>query len=107
MTLLDWLILAGTIVFAISGYLRGFIVAALSLVGFVAGAVAGTRIAEALLSGGSSSRYAPVVGLLAALVVGVLLASGLEGIDIPPDVRFTGVLKGENLAAAYREAAKI
>ena len=42
MTTLDWLIVAATLMFAVSGYFRGFIVGALSLAGFVAGAIAGT-----------------------------------------------------------------
>ena len=46
-------------------FLRGFIVGALSLVGFAAGAFLGTRLAPALLSGGSASPYAPLFGLLA------------------------------------------
>ena len=35
MTTLDWLIAAATLLFAVNGYLRGFIVGALSLAGFV------------------------------------------------------------------------
>ena len=31
--------------------------------------------------------------------------SGLEGISIPDDVRFTGVLKGDDLSQAYRTAS--
>jgi uncharacterized membrane protein required for colicin V production len=79
MTALDWLILAATALFAVSGYLRGFIVAALSLVGFTLGAIAGTRIAQLLLPAGDASPYAPLFGLVAAVLVGALLASGFEG----------------------------
>jgi S1-C subfamily serine protease len=82
MTALDWLIVAAAALFAISGYLRGLIVAVLSLAGFLVGAVAGTRIAEALLSGGSSSPYAPVFGLLGALLLGGVAAAALEGIGV-------------------------
>jgi S1-C subfamily serine protease len=82
MTTLDWLIAAATLLFALAGYFRGFIVGVLSLAGFAAGAIAGTRIADALLSGGASSPYAPLFGLLGALSVGALLAAGLEGIGI-------------------------
>jgi S1-C subfamily serine protease len=80
MRTLDWLILAGTALFAVSGFMRGFIVGALSLIGFVAGAVAGTRLAAALLPSGSSSPYAPLFGLFGALLAGGILASGLEGV---------------------------
>jgi uncharacterized membrane protein required for colicin V production len=82
MTTLDWLILAATLLFAIFGYMRGFIVGALSLGGFLAGAIAGTRVADALLSSGAASPYAPVFGLVGALGAGAILAFGLEGIGI-------------------------
>ena len=64
MTTLDWLIVAATLLFAVNGYLRGFIVGALSLAGFVVGAIVGTRIADALLSGGQ--RVALRAGVRAA-----------------------------------------
>ena len=82
MTTLDWLIVAATAMFAISGYFRGLIVGALSLGGFIGGAIAGSRIADALLAGGASSPYAPLCGLIGALVAGGLLAVGLEGIGV-------------------------
>jgi S1-C subfamily serine protease len=82
MTTLDWLIAAATLIFAVSGYFRGFIVGALSLAGFLAGAVAGTRVADGLLSGGAASPYAPLFGLIGALVVGAILALGFEGLGV-------------------------
>ena len=82
MTTLDWLIAAATLLFAISGYFRGFIVGVMSLGGFVAGAIAGTRVADALLSGGASSRYAPLFGLIGALGAGAILAMALEGVGV-------------------------
>jgi S1-C subfamily serine protease len=82
MTGLDWLILAGTVLFALAGYARGLIVAALSLVGFVAGAAIGTRIAEALLSSGASSPYAPVFGLVGSVLAGAIVATAFEGIAV-------------------------
>jgi S1-C subfamily serine protease len=80
MTALDWLILAATALFAVAGYLRGLIVAALSLLGFVLGGILGTRVADAALAGGSASPYAPLFGLVGALVAGGILASGFEGL---------------------------
>jgi S1-C subfamily serine protease len=82
MTALDWLIVAATALFAMSGYLRGLIVAGLSLIGFVAGAFAGTRIAAILLAGGSGSPYATAFGLLGALAGGGIVAAALEGIGL-------------------------
>ena len=66
MTTLDWMILAATLLFAVAGYFRGFIVGVLSLSGFVAGAIAGTRLADALLAG----------------TAGAILALGLEGVGV-------------------------
>ena len=56
--------------------MQGFIVGALSLVGFLAGAFAGARLAPLLLSDGSASPYAPLFGLVGALLLGGLVASG-------------------------------
>lgn len=82
MTELDWLIVAATILLAISGFFRGLIVAVLSLAGFVVGAIIGTRVAGAILHGGSSSPYAPVFALFGALLAGGILATGLESVGV-------------------------
>jgi len=79
-TAVDWIIVGFTLLLAVYGYAQGFIVGALSLVGFAGGALLGTRIAPALLPGGSQSPYAPLFGLLGALVAGAILATGLEGV---------------------------
>jgi S1-C subfamily serine protease len=78
MTTLDWIIVALLALFGIAGFRRGFIVGALSLAGFVAGAVVGARIGPLLLPDGSRSPYAPLFALAGALLLGGLLASGLE-----------------------------
>ena len=82
MTPVDWAIVAFCALLALYGYLQGFIVGALSLVGFAAGAFIGTRLGPLLLSGGDHSRYAPVFGLLGALLAGGVLATGLEGLAL-------------------------
>jgi S1-C subfamily serine protease len=79
---LDWTIIGFCALLAALGFLRGFIVGALSLAGFAAGAFLGTRLAPALLSGGSASPYAPLFGLLGALLGGAVLAGGLEGLGV-------------------------
>lgn len=80
MTGLDWVIVGFTVLLAFYGYLQGFIVGALSLAGFAAGAFIGTRLAPLLLSQGDRSPYAPLFGLLGALLAGGVFASGLEGV---------------------------
>jgi S1-C subfamily serine protease len=77
---LDWVILGFTALLAFYGYLQGFVVGALSLIGFALGAFIGTRIAPLLLHGGSHSPYAPLFGLIGALLAGGVFASGLEGL---------------------------
>lgn len=78
MTTLDWVIVALVALFGLAGFRRGFIVGALSLAGFVAGAIAGARVGPLLLPEGSHSPYAPLFALAGALLLGGLLASGLE-----------------------------
>ena len=80
MTFVDWLIVLFTVLLALRGYTRGFVVGALSLVGFGVGAYVGTRIGPLLLPHGAHSPYAPLFGLAGALLAGGVLASGLEGL---------------------------
>ena len=77
---LDWVIVGFTVLLAFYGYVQGFIVGALSLAGFAVGAFLGTRVAPLLLSQGDRSPYAPLFGLLGALLAGGVFASGLEGL---------------------------
>jgi S1-C subfamily serine protease len=107
MTTIDWLIVAATALFAINGYLRGFIAGVLSLTGFIIGAIVGTRIAQALLPSGGQSPYAPVFGLLGAVTAGAILAIGMDGIGMRLRrglrLPFLGVIDG--LAGAALSAA--
>lgn len=82
MTGIDWLIVAFCALLALYGYLQGFIVGAMSLIGFAIGAFIGTRVGPLLLPNGSHSQYAPLFGLLGALLAGGVLASGFEGVGI-------------------------
>jgi S1-C subfamily serine protease len=81
-TLIDWLIVAFTCLLAFYGYLQGFIVGALSLLGFAIGAFVGTRLGPLLLPTGAHSQYAPLFGLAGALLAGGMLASGFEGLGV-------------------------
>src|SRR2546421_13009942 len=74
MTTLDWIIMAFVLLMALWGYLQGLVVSALSLAGFALGAFVGSRVGPLLLSGGSSSPYAPLFSLVTALMVGGLAA---------------------------------
>jgi S1-C subfamily serine protease len=92
MTKLDWIIVAFAGALAAFGFRQGFIVGALSFVGFAAGAFLGTRVGPLLLPKGSASPYAPAFGLVGALLGGAVLASGLEGLGFM--LRRTIVLPG-------------
>jgi S1-C subfamily serine protease len=107
MTTLDWVIVAFALTLATLGFGRGFVVGALSFLGFAAGALIGTRVGPLLLPQGSSSPYAPLFGLFGALVAGVVLASGLEGVAfrlrsamVIPGIRLIDGLLGAVLGAA-------
>ena len=87
MTTLDWIAVVVAALAAIAGLRRGLLVSALSLVGVLAGAVIGGRIAPHLLPSGSASPYTPLVALAGALTFAFLL----EGL---------GALAGGSLRAA-------
>ena len=78
MTAIDWIIVVFTLAMAVWGWAQGLIVGALSLAGFGAGALLGSRLGPLLLEEGSKSPYAPLTALMGALVVGGILASVLE-----------------------------
>jgi S1-C subfamily serine protease len=92
---LDWAIVAFAALLAGFGFRRGFIVGALSFVGFALGAFLGTRLGPLLLPRGSASPYAPAFGLIGALLAGAILASGLEGLGFR--LRRTLIVPGAGL----------
>jgi len=78
MTVLDWAIVAFTIALGLWGYRQGLIVGFLTLLGFAAGAVIGSRFGPLLLSQGSDSPYAPLCAALGALLIGAVVAVTVE-----------------------------
>lgn len=107
MTTLDWIIVAIVVVFGLFGYARGFIVGALSLGGFAAGALLGARVGPLLLPEGSHSPYGPLFALAGALLVGGLLSSVLEtiGMKVRGVVRLPGLGLLDGLLGALLTAA--
>jgi S1-C subfamily serine protease len=71
-TLLDWVAVAVVLLAALGGAAQGFVWSSLSLAGLVAGAVIGGRLAPLLLSGGSSSPYAPVMAVVGAVTLAIV-----------------------------------
>ena len=80
MTGLDWGIIVFALLMGAWGYQQGLIVGLLSLVGFLAGALLGSRLGPALLAEGSESPYAPATALAGALLIGGIVAVSLEGV---------------------------
>ncbi|MDQ6745617.1 MAG: MarP family serine protease [Actinomycetota bacterium] len=103
MTSIDWVIVAFSGLLALYGYLQGFIVGVLSLLGFGLGAFLGTRIGPLLIPGGSHSPNAPLFGLVGALLAGGVLATGFEGLGSrarTAALRVPGVRAVDGLAGA-------
>ncbi|MGB7587462.1 MAG: MarP family serine protease [Solirubrobacterales bacterium] len=82
MTVLDLGIISFTLALAMWGYRQGLIVGALTLAGFAAGAIAGSRVAPLLLTQGSNSPYAPLFAALGALLAGGLTAVTIESLAL-------------------------
>lgn len=106
-TWLDWAIIAVSALLAVYGYAQGFIVGALSLIGFALGAFLGTRVGPLVLSAGSHSAAAPLFGLVGALLAGAVLATGFEGLGsrARSALRFSGLKAFDGLAGAVLTAA--
>jgi uncharacterized membrane protein required for colicin V production len=85
-SLVDWIALGIVLLAAFAGFQRGLVLSAFSLAGLALGAYVGARVAPHLLSGGSSSIWVGVAGLVGAVigagvlqVLGVLAGSRLRG----------------------------
>jgi len=73
LTWVDSLVLIWVALSALLGYQRGLAAQSLSLAGLALGALAGSRIAPLLLSGGHRSPWVPLASLIGALVGALLL----------------------------------
>ncbi|MDQ4071341.1 MAG: MarP family serine protease [Actinomycetota bacterium] len=78
MTWLDIAIIGFAVVMAAWGFAQGLLVGAMSLAGFVGGAVLGSRIGPLLLEEGARSPFAPLFALVGALLLGGVLAMTFE-----------------------------
>jgi S1-C subfamily serine protease len=77
---IDWVIVGAVVLLGLFGWAQGFISGVLALIGFVAGAWLGTRVAPLVLSGGQEATWAPAFALIGAIVAGGVLAAGFEGV---------------------------
>lgn len=97
MTVLDWAIIAFTLALGIWGYRQGLIVGMLTLIGFGAGALLGSRVGPIVLRQGSESPYAPLFAALGALLIGAVVAVTLESLALGLRAR---VIRGHRLHLA-------
>ncbi len=71
--ILDGVLAIAVLLFAVSGYRQGFVVGALSFIGFLGGGLIGAQLAQPFARGISANgRNAPLVGLLVVIVCAVL-----------------------------------
>jgi S1-C subfamily serine protease len=105
-TALDWIIVALTLTTAVAGYFQGFVVGAATLAGFAGGLFVGARIGQAVVSAGSQSPYAPLFGLMGALIGGMLFGSVLEALGYGLRRKLSGPSLGlvDGLAGAVLSA---
>jgi S1-C subfamily serine protease len=85
----DLIIAVFALALAAIGYERGLIASGLPLAGFVLGAAIGGRLGPALLAGGGESPYAPLITVLAGLLLGATLAVVVEGFAVGLSVRLS------------------
>ena len=78
--LLDAILLLAAVAFGISGYRQGFLIGAMSFIGFLGGAVLGAKLAPSisdLLGNGDSSPVTGIVVVILGAVLGQLVASAI------------------------------
>ena len=107
MSTVDWVTLAVVAVAALFGYRRGLVASALSLVGVIAGAVVGGRIAPHLLHGGSRSPYTPIAALIGATIGAALLQSVavIAGSTVRGSLRLTPLRLLDSIGGLFLGAA--
>jgi S1-C subfamily serine protease len=96
-TALDWGIIAFTLALGIWGYRQGLVVGVLTLLGFGAGALIGSRVAPLVLREGAESPYAPLLAASGALIGGALIAVALESMALGVRAR---LIRGRSLHLA-------
>jgi S1-C subfamily serine protease len=91
MSLLDWTIILGVVVFAAWGFRQGAVIGISSLIGFIGGTLVGVNVAGRLLESGNDSPYTPLLALAVALLVGGILAEVALLIGYRLRVKFTSL----------------
>jgi uncharacterized membrane protein required for colicin V production len=100
---LDWVVLGFAALLAFRGAQQGFVAGALSLLGLVAGAIVGGRLASTVFESGSHSRYTPLIALAGGLLLVVLFqALGLRlGLSLRSEVLRIPPLRSLDTAGGF------
>jgi S1-C subfamily serine protease len=103
LTWVDWVVVGFAALLAIRGAQQGFVAGALALVGLVAGAIVGGRLASSVLESGSHSRYAPLIALAGGLLLIILFqALGLRiGLELRSEVLRIPPLRSLDTAGGF------
>jgi S1-C subfamily serine protease len=103
LTWVDWVVVAFAALLAIRGAQQGFVAGALALVGLVAGAIVGGRLASSMLASGSHSRYAPLIALGGGLLLIIVFqALGLRiGLELRSEVLRIPPLRSLDTAGGF------
>ena len=103
MTWLDWVVIGFAALLAFRGAQQGFVAGALSLLGLVAGAIVGGRLASTVFESGSHSRYTPLIALAGGLLLVVLFqALGLRlGLSLRSEVLRIPPLRSLDTAGGF------
>lgn len=107
MSTVDWVTVAVVLLAALFGFRRGLVASALSLIGVIAGAIVGGRIAPHLLHGGSRSPYTPIAALAGATIGAALLQSlaVLAGSTVRSSLRLTPFRLFDSVGGLFLGAA--
>jgi uncharacterized membrane protein required for colicin V production len=100
---LDWVVIGFAALLAFRGAQQGFVAGALSLLGLVAGAIVGGRLASTVFESGSHSRYTPLIALAGGLLLVVLFqALGLRlGLSLRSEVLRIPPLRSLDTAGGF------
>jgi S1-C subfamily serine protease len=103
LTWVDWVVVGFAALLAVRGAQQGFVAGALALVGLVAGAIVGGRLASSMLASGSHSRYAPLIALGGGLLLIILFqALGLRiGLELRSEVLRIPPLRSLDTAGGF------
>ena len=100
---MDWVVIGFAALLAFRGAQQGFVAGALSLLGLVAGAIVGGRLASTVFESGSHSRYTPLIALAGGLLLVVLFqALGLRlGLSLRSEVLRIPPLRSLDTAGGF------